>query len=508
MSSPEVSQNPDKLPAKTFALIASMLGIWLLLYGDAIQSAIRIWYVSEVFSHGFFIIPGALYLVWRERRQLDPGKIEPNYATLLLIFPLLFTGLFAYVGDIQVLQHLSAFTVLPVIIWGIIGNRLALQLWFPLLFILFSIPVGEELVPTLQRYTADLSVWMLGLTSLPVYNTGLYIEIPQGRFVVAEACSGIRFFIGSIVFGALFSHLTFQRFSFKLGFVLLSVVVPVLANALRVFGIVLAGYFSDMKVAAGADHIIYGWVFFAIVLFLLIVTGEFIKKFEPPLPAPSKSEETGKADWKALNHSLTAFIAVFLVFVFWKYSFIDTQAPALSSALEHAWLEEHSTAAGGADWQPVFDGQSDAYTGRLKGQVAPVDIALYWYAGDADGQELVASRNRLFDVEEWSHEGSFSHQSDEGETLKVLDVVGVRGQKRLISYFYMIDGQVLTSAVKSKLLQTWDKTFGGTGAGAIVIWSVPYQVQNRDERLSQLLDQSAHLKALLMRALPGELDET
>ncbi len=48
-----------------------------------------------------------------------------------------------------------------------------------------------------------------------------------------------------------------------------------LANTLRAYIIVMLGHFSDMKVATGADHLIYGWVFFGLVMFLLFWIGGF-----------------------------------------------------------------------------------------------------------------------------------------------------------------------------------------------------------------------------------------
>ncbi|MEI8648950.1 exosortase [Paraglaciecola sp. Hal342] len=163
---------------------------------------------------------------------------------------------------------------------------------FPLFFIVFCIPVGEELIPTLQAITADMSVMMLQWVNVPIYRSGLYIEIPEGRFLVAEACSGISFFIASIVIGSLYAYMNMQSRIRRVSFVCISILFPIIANAIRVFGIILTGHLTNMEHAVGADHLIYGWVFFSLVIVCLIGLGELIReksselKPETPLAIP------------------------------------------------------------------------------------------------------------------------------------------------------------------------------------------------------------------------------
>jgi len=168
-------------------------------------------------------------------------------------------------------MHLALFSLLPTLIWFAIGNKAAWHIVFPLFFMMFSIPIGEELIPFLQEVTADLSVYFLGLTGVPLFRSGLYIEIPEGRFLVAEACSGISFFIASIVIGNLYAHMNLHSPVRRILFVGLAILYPILANAIRVYGIILTGHLTDMQHAVGADHLIYGWFFFAMVIIILVL---------------------------------------------------------------------------------------------------------------------------------------------------------------------------------------------------------------------------------------------
>src|SRR5690606_30986738 len=88
-----------------FALIGvGLLAVllWGWLFREALALAVHTWYVSEIFSHGFFILPGVLYLIWRERRSLDYRALQPDHRVLLLLVPVLGLGLFGIAGGIQV----------------------------------------------------------------------------------------------------------------------------------------------------------------------------------------------------------------------------------------------------------------------------------------------------------------------------------------------------------------------------------------------------------------------
>jgi exosortase len=55
--------------------------------------------------------------------------------------------------------------------------------------------------------------------------------------------------------------------------VALSIAVPIVANWVRAYLIILMGYLSSMRLAVGVDHLIYGWIFYAAVMLLLLWVG-------------------------------------------------------------------------------------------------------------------------------------------------------------------------------------------------------------------------------------------
>ncbi|MFB1033870.1 MAG: exosortase A, partial [Sinobacterium sp.] len=250
----------------------------MLVFWRGISTAVDIWIISDIFNHCLFVLPGVLYLVYLKRAELDRLDVKPNYLVLILCLGSLTLYAIGLAGDVQLFMHVATFTFLPFSIWAFIGNQQAYKILFPLVFILFCIPIGEEFIPALQEVTADLSMIMLNWSGIPVYRSGLYIEIPQGQFLVAEACSGISFFIASVVIGSLYAYLNMQSAKRRIIFMCITIIFPIIANAIRVFGIIMTGYLSDMEYAVGADHLIYGWVFFSLVIVCLLGIGELIRE--------------------------------------------------------------------------------------------------------------------------------------------------------------------------------------------------------------------------------------
>jgi len=493
-------------------LLLLALLVWLILYHDALFSVVRIWYVSEIFSHGFFIIPGALYLIWREQDKLKQQPLKPNFWVVPLLFVFLLLGVFGKVGGIQVFSHISAFVVLPLAIWFCVGNAIAKVIWFPLCFMLFSIPIGEQLVPYLQKITADLAIGMLNWTSIPSYSTGLYIEIPQGKFVVAEACSGIRFFIGSLVFGAVYSHLSYQSFSRKFLFMLLALLVPVLANAVRVFGIVVIGYLSDMEYASGADHIIYGWVFFSIVLFLLVVVGETFRERKVTV-TQNKAAKNIVLFTLPCSAGFT-LCSILLLALIWQMN-VTSEGGVVKSVLLSSVLEEFETTEQkkmASSWSPIFQGESDLFRGSVMqdseknmSELNDVDIVLAWYSENRNNAELVSSANAFYDKLNWSKVNSQSVSINvygKLESARLLSIVSSSDEQRFILYWYQLPEKVMGNSITAKLFQSLDVLIGGKGAGALIMLSSSYEERDAQSVRDNLIQLAEQKGSTLLKAMP------
>lgn len=454
-------------------LLLSTFLLWLVFFWQGVITAIDIWWGNEIFNHCFFVLPATAYLIYLKQDSLFSNNIKPTLLPLFAIVPLCVLYVVGRVGDIQLFMHIATFTLLPLLIWALIGHNAAKSILFPLAFLLFAIPVGEQLIPFLQEITADGSVALLKIVGIPLYRNGLYIEIPAGRFLVAEACSGVSFFIVSIVIGSLFSYLSFVSPTKKVVFVTISVFLPVVANIIRVFGIIYIAHKTDMEYAAGADHLIYGWFFFAFVILCLLGIGELLRDKGVESEHPSQMQR-GNIQLNTNKVALVYLVLIIFGAWSWSYSFYKTanQNSAFNTK-EIANLKACDNER--LSWYPKIENADKQARQQyvIGGQCQAVLVQAEFYQFES---ELVSGLNLLYVEKEWSLVRSDNEVlviNDAAQTVPVLYLTSPIEQKIKVVRWYEVNGQVLTSSIKAKLYVTYLKMTRQYVGGQLLMMAVP-----------------------------------
>lgn len=273
------------LPALALAL-AALGGVFHVELG----SAVRVWNESTAYGHCWLVLPIALWLLRERQGALLAMPATPCFWPALLALPLaLLWGAGDLVGVMEARQ-IAALGFLEASFLALLGPRLFWALSPGLLYLFFLVPFGAFLTPWLQSFTVDFVSHGLDALGIPNRITALQIEIPEGRFFVAEACAGLRFLIASIAFGVLYAVTMFTSPARRILYIALSCGVPIVANGFRALGIVSLGHVLGSAQAATTDHVLYGWIFFSIVILLLAGLGMPLRQDPPPYaPAPSGS---------------------------------------------------------------------------------------------------------------------------------------------------------------------------------------------------------------------------
>lgn len=263
---------PRALKSTAMALTLGLAALGLLFW-EEVGAAVRVWIDSTAYNHCFLVLPIVAYLIWERRASLVGVPIRPVPAVALAALPLTAAWLIAERLGIMEGRQLVLMALVELLLLGILGWRMFGRLAAPFLYLFFLVPFGAFLVPWLQNFTAKFIDFGLGLTSLPYFIDNYVIEIPEGTFYVAEACAGLRFLIASVAFGVLYAVLIYRSWTRRAIFVAVSIAVPIVANGLRALGIVWLGHVLGSAQAAAADHVVYGWVFFSVVILLLVALG-------------------------------------------------------------------------------------------------------------------------------------------------------------------------------------------------------------------------------------------
>lgn len=472
---------PPMLPACAAAwriallLLAGLLALWLLVFHQSLWSMVEIWSRSDTFGHCFLIAPIAAYLVWQRRDALVRQCPTPAWWALVGVVGSVLLWFVARVTGVMAAEQFAALFVLQAAVLTILGWRVTLTLIFPLGYLLLMVPFGEFLVNPLQDVTVFFVVNALQLIGIPVYSDGIFLQIPNGNFTVAEACAGLRFLVATLALGLLFANAAFQDWWRRAIFMVLVFVVPIVANGFRALGIVLLAHYTDNQVAVDADHVIYGWVFLTFVTVALLGIGMAMR---PKTAAPQRLPEM--ATQAPATRSLLACGLATLVVVAAAPALpallqpADAGGPAIALAVPETAASWTRAAEAPADWKPVFQGPSAERLARYGNGAEAVDLYVAYYPHQAQDREVINPNNFIAPEPGWLRAADQLVQVVvNGETITVMATRIVdaarRDRARVVLRWYWVGGEMVGSPPEAKMLQLWGLATGQPAAAAIVV---------------------------------------
>jgi exosortase A len=471
-------------PAMALALV--WLAIVLLNWSTA-TSMVGIWSRSDTFAHAFLVPPISLWLAWRGRDRLVQLVPTPS---LIWLLPMALAALGWLLGDLVDVNALTHFALVALLVTSVplvLGWAVTRALLFPLLFLFFCVPVGEFLLPVLMEGTADFTVAALRLSGIPVYREGLQFVIPSGYWSVVEACSGVRYLIASLMVGSLFAYLNYQSLSRRLVFVGVSIVVPIIANWLRAYMIVMLGHLSNNKIATGVDHLVYGWVFFGVVITIMFVIGARWSEPDRALVPPrSPSQLVG---YVAPSAGSIVAVALALLLVAAPHALLPVLERNIASTppqlplpvpAQDGWL----SAPLPTPWLPHFEGASSQQVAGYSRDGRSVSVHVAYYRQQGPGRKLVSSQNVLVSADDkrWHPVGTATKAVEvEGNrvVLRSTDLISSSGgvaasrQHLTVWQVYWVGGHWTGSGVSAKLSAAAQLLAGGGDDGAAVTFFVP-----------------------------------
>jgi exosortase A len=451
------------------AALAMVSAAILLLFARDSAGMAAIWWNSDTFNHCLLIVPILVWLVRQrvpELAALAPRAWAPGLA---LVAAGGLGWLLGEAGNVALLRHFGLVIMLQGIVVACLGKAVARGLAFPIFYAVFLVPFGEELVPPLQTLTAQMSMGLLALTGVPAHLEGIFISTPSGLFRVAEACSGVKFLVAMAALGTLAANLCFRSWRRRLLFVAFALAVSVLANGVRAFGTIYLAYRTNNEVAVGFDHIVYGWLFFAIVIALIMAAGW---RFFDRAPNarwfdPAELQARGAEPGRAAGAVQTAAIAMALAAAapFWS----GAVAAAGTRAVPNSPLPDlpgWTRLPAGKEWQPHYTGADRVRLGRYRNAAGQqVDVAIVVFARQSEGRELVGYGQGAADSDgAWSWTADTAPPPD-GKAERI----GSHGKVREVASFYRVGDIVTGSSTRVKLETVKVRLLGGPQRAVAVL---------------------------------------
>ncbi|MGZ5817731.1 MAG: exosortase A [Burkholderiaceae bacterium] len=476
---------------KGCAIAAVLLAPFIIYFATA-RSIVDIWNSSETFAHGYIIFPISLWLIWKRRQTLALMSPSPFLPGLFFIAICGFGWLLAELGDVQVVRQYAFVAMIVLTVITILGVRISRSMAFPLCFLLLAVPFGDVFIEPLINFTADFTVWALQTTGIPVLRNGSTFEIPTGSWSVVQACSGVRYLISSVTLGCLYAYLTYRSRIRQAMFILLSIIVPIVANGMRAYMIVMIGHLSGMQLAVGVDHLIYGWLFFGIVMFLMFWIGSYWREDQLNVPIETIEIPQGMVGSATTTTAIfSAAVATIICLAIWPvYANYAERAgfnpvAADLSSFKAQWNEAKPF----TDWHLDFLPANAAYHRVYQRDQEAVGLSFMYYRNQRHGAGLISSSNRLVpdnDASIWRKAGSNIRQEDLSNRTVVIRESRLQGgaQHLLVWQWYWIEGKFTVNDYVGKLMQARQKLMMRGDDGAAIVVYAPYTGNPEEARIA------------------------
>lgn len=499
----DMSPAGPQWPVTAITVAAAVLAV-IAVFHETAAAIAGVWQASTTFSHGYVIVPVVLGLIWYRRHNLAALQPRPWPWALAGVAGAGLAWLVGAAGDVDSIQHFALAAMIPFTVWSVVGHAVTRALMFPLAYLFFAVPFGEFLIEPLMNLTADMTVGLVRASGIPVYREARQFTLPSGSWSVVEACSGIRYLIASLALGVLYAYLVYRSFWRRALFVAAAAAVPIIANGLRAYMIVMIGHFSNMKYAAGIDHLLYGWLFFGVVIFLMFWIGTWWREDRVPAVTDTPAD-TPHGERPRLSSIVLTGLAAIAIAAGWpayadRVTRNETAAvPALAApAIGDDWRH---VAAPPESWRPDYSAPRAELRQHYALGDARVGLFVGYYHDQLRGTEMVAWNHRLAPTvgSGWRRLGRREPETASPVGSAPVESILGHGQERMLAWhWFWADGHWTSSRAEVKARLALARLLGRSDASAVIVMHAPFD--HSPEKVRDLLRDFA------ARILPG-LDE-
>ncbi len=527
-------------PATVAICLVALAGALVALYWSVFPRLLRQWATNDDYTHGFLILPLALYFVWNGRERLKSLAREPNlWGTALLVAGLLMLWV-GSVGAELFLQRSSFIVVLAGLVWLLLGAGFLRALAFPLAFLVFMVPLPAVVMNAvafpLQLFAARTATFCMQAAGIPVLREGNVIVLAQTTLEVAEACSGIRSLQALLALGAVYGYFTQRLVWKKWALLFLSVPIAIAANAFRVAGTGFLAHYWGGEVAQGFYHGFAGWLVFVVAFALLLACGRVLARVN------EEREASGVPDGGTVSAEAWGVTAsgprpagapsrpflLALVLMGGTWALVAARSGAEPTLIRKPFAEFPLSIQGwrGQDlklderalailnpsdyllraYVPVVERGTPvaAPDGRARQAVAPVSLYVAFYASQRTGANYHSPRNCL-PGGGWQFASVMTVRDALPQVpgAEINRVVVEKGfDRQLILYWFQERGRVVASEYAAKGYLVWDAMTRNRSDGALVRISTPV-VGSEEEACRHAVDFLRAAWEPLLQHLPG-----
>lgn len=513
----------------SLAFAASMLGF---AFSDGLVNMENTWQRDE-YSHGYLIPVISFWFIWQNKESLNKLIGRGSWAGVFVVLAGLLLGLMGELATLFIIIQYAFLITLFGLCLSLIGWKGLRLIWFPLVYLVFMIPLPNflynNLSSHLQLISSQLGVAVIRLFDISVYLQGNVIDLGSYQLQVIEACSGLRYLFPLASFGFLCAYLFRAKLWMRIIVCLSTLPITVLMNSLRIGVIGVLVEYWGIEQAEGFLHDFEGWIIFVGCLGILflemwVLTKIFIRGksfaeifvvdgtvavpdgyFAEEAAGPDQTKNNKKKHpWQFFGLPNTYFTACILLLLTVPLSFYVGDRTELKPARQRfATFPLHIN-----DWKGTEVAMGQNFIEALKfddyiignyfkmGDRLPVNFYVAYYASQRKGVSAHSPKSCI-PGDGWQI-GQFTQRSlpaiitHSGEPLTVNRAVISKGkQRQLVYYWFQQRGRIITNEYRVKWFLFWDALTRQRTDGALVrlVIALPDGAQEAagDEELEDFL---------------------
>ena len=368
------------------ALILS-LAVAVAAFRAPLAAAVQTWSGSATYEHGYVVVAVVLALIWAERSRLARQAPQPSVWGVALAGAAAALAAIAGAAAVQVVEQLAFVLMLHALTLAVAGPRVWRILSFPLFYLILAVPFGDALLPWLRALAAHAVVAMLEAGGVIAVLDGYVVRLPDADYLIAEACSGLRFLLVSLAAALLAAHLLLRSWRRRLLLLATAVLLPLVANALRSALLIWLAARGVLEVKSAAMHLTYGLGLTGILLAALMLLAWLLRESRRPMKlAPVGFAKPGSPVVILASAATVALLALIPATLRGHEPIAHPVELALPQ-VGGEWRADEP----GADLldRAALGGADGRLAGAWRSQSARIELLLHYYARERQGSEAV-----------------------------------------------------------------------------------------------------------------------
>ena len=390
-----------KLPQHATApvAVAALLLAVMAVHAATFRNMFALGEVQSEITHRIFALPVFVVLLWQARATLRWPQVKPTAAGVVLLALLGTAWAAGELTFIRALSEVAVVAMIPAAVLAVFGWKWLAVLSFPLFFLLFAVPLRGPLVDWQVALTADFVHSSLRATGIPVHRDGAFFELPGKSWSVADECSGVEYLSACLMFGVLYAWTMFSNNRKRAWFVAGAAILGIAGNWLRAYLTIALAHLSGNRLFA-EGHGTFGWIFFAVLLFLYCWAGWRNRDSAEQYPTGSAAAGDAREGSRPQGNLPMKFLAL-VALIAWPVGLTAIPIPSdepvaeiSAPSVQNGWAAQDGVAN---PWMPQLKNAAwtHGFSYARSDSDAPVQLVIGGFSRQSWNAKLVTSVHEL-----------------------------------------------------------------------------------------------------------------